>query len=86
MKTSVDRCWDCSVNRRRIPFPKGMVEKSIFLSKDGYVLYSSFLLVIIIILLCLQGIFGGYGSVYCHGGIVVVILPIAWTALSQYEF
>ncbi|KAF2610567.1 hypothetical protein F2Q70_00011943 [Brassica cretica] len=56
-----------------------MVEKSIFLSKDHYVLYSSFLLVILIILLLMQG-----SSVHRHGGIVVVILPIVWTTIDRF--
>ncbi|KAF3589156.1 hypothetical protein F2Q69_00029079 [Brassica cretica] len=62
-----------------MPFPRGMVEKSIFLSKNGFVLYSSFLLAIFIILLYMQGC-----SVHCHAGIVVVILPIAWTTVDRF--
>ena len=35
-----------------------MVEKSIFLIKNGFVLYSSFRLIIFIILLCMHGVSG----------------------------
>ena len=80
---SVDRCWDGSVDRCRISCPKGMVEKSIFLSTDSSVLYSSFLLRILIIFFYMQGISGGYHIVCRHGGIVVVILPIVWTTFDR---
>ena len=79
MKMSVYRYWDSSVDRRHIPLLRGMVEKSIFVSKNGSVLYSSFLLIILIILLRMQG-----SSVHRHGGIVVVILPIAWTTVYRF--
>ena len=71
---SVDRCCDGSVDRRRIPYPIGMVDKSIFLSTDTLIIYSLFLLIILIIRICMQ-IISVYSS-YCKGGIVVVILPI----------
>ena len=73
---SVDRCWDGSVDRRRIPYPIGMVEKSIFLSTNTLILCSSFVLVILIILLCMQiSSVWRCCSVYRKNGIVVVILP-----------
>ncbi|KAF2576480.1 hypothetical protein F2Q70_00003240 [Brassica cretica] len=78
MKMSLDRCWEASVDRRHIPIPREILEKSIFLSNNGFVLYSSFLLIILIILLCMQG-----SSVHRHGGIVVVILSIAWTIVDR---
>ena len=81
---SVDRCWNVSVDRRRIPLQRGMVEKSIFLSTNTSVLCSSFLLVILIILLCMQCISGEYHSVYRHGGIVVAVLPISWTIVDRF--
>ncbi|KAF2619714.1 hypothetical protein F2Q68_00039255 [Brassica cretica] len=59
-----------------------MVEKSIFLSKNGFVLYSSLLLIIFIILLRMHGVFG----VCCHGGIAVVVLPIVWTTIDRFFF
>ena len=57
-----------------------MVDKSIFLIKNASVLYSSFLLIIFIILLSMHGVFG----VCLHGGIVVVVLPIAWTTVDRF--
>ena len=82
VRMSVDRCWECSVDRWRVPFPRGMVEKSIFLIKNGFVLYSSLLLIIFIILLCMHGV----SSVCCHSGVVVVVLPILWTTVDRFIF
>ncbi|KAF2532804.1 hypothetical protein F2Q70_00028977 [Brassica cretica] len=59
-----------------------MVEKSIFLIKNGSVFYSSFLLLIFIILLRMHGVSG----VCCHSGIVVVIFPISWTTVDRFFF
>ena len=90
---SVDRCGVTSVDR----YPIGMVEKSIFFCKKSMILYSSFLLVILIILFCMQIIsVWRCCSVYCKSGIVVVILPtitrtfwkifydIFWTTIDQF--
>ncbi|KAF2574511.1 hypothetical protein F2Q70_00004208 [Brassica cretica] len=77
---SVDRCGDSSVDPWRIPFPREMMEKSIFHIKNGSVFCSSFLLIIFIILLCMHGV----SSVCRHGGIVVVVLTIAWTTVNGF--
>ena len=82
MRMSVNRCWDCSVDRRRIPFLRGMLEKSIFLIKNSFVLYISLLHIIFIILLRMHGVSG----VCCHSGVVVVILPIFWTTVDRFFF
>ena len=81
----VDRCWDGSIDRRRIPYPIRMAEKFIFLSTNTSILCSSFLLIIVIILLCMQiSSVWRCCSVYCKGGIVVVILPIVWTTVDRF--
>ena len=56
------------------------MEKSIFLIENGSILYSSFFLIIFILILCMHGVSG----VCRHGGIVVVVLPIAWTTVDRF--
>ncbi|KAF3600502.1 hypothetical protein F2Q69_00036641 [Brassica cretica] len=68
------------IPNRCIPFPRGMVQKSIILIKNGFVLYSSLLLIIFIILLCMNGVSG----VCYHGGVVIVVLPIFWTTVDRF--
>ena len=82
---SVDRCLDGSIDKRRIPCLIGMMEKSIFLSMNSSILFSSFLLIILFILLCMQSSYGWRCcSVHCQGGIVVVVLPIVWTTVDRF--
>ena len=56
------------------------MEKPIFLIENGFLLYSSLLLIIFIILIRMHGVSG----VCCHSGVVVVVLPIFWSTVDRF--
>ena len=55
------------------------MEKCIFILKNRSLLYSSFFLIIFILLLRMNG-------VCYHSGVVLVALPIFWTTVDQFFF